>query len=174
MQVSWPGESGEIHTKVLLAMREVLIGNKDYPYLGENARARLANARLVARNARVNETLVVFLGGQSYVLFPWLGTRAFRTTRRFLQKYASELGLSDIQSEGCNYITFKAKGNAARELLPAISDIIRRDGVDPDELVFDGECPVLDKFDDYIPPELLRAAYAEDRLSPEEFKVRFE
>ena len=32
----------------------------------------------------------------------------------------------------------------------------------------------LDKFDDYIPPELLRAAYAEDRLCVEEFKERFE
>ena len=53
-------------------------------------------------------------------------------------------------------------------------NIIERDGVDPDELVFDGECPVFDKFDDYIPPELLRLAYAEDRLSPSEFKERFE
>jgi ATP-dependent Lhr-like helicase len=174
MQVSWPGESGEIHTKVLLAMRRVLTSDKEYQYLGENAKVRLANARRVAKNARVAENMVVFLGGQSYVLFPWLGTRAFRTARRFLQKHASELGISDIQSEGCNYITFKAKGNAARDLLAAMRDIIARDDVDPYELVGDGECPVFDKFDDYIPPELLRAAYAEDRLSPEEFKERFE
>ena len=174
MQVSWPGESGEIHTKVLLAMRRVLTSNKEYAYLGENARARLENARRVAKNARVGDNMVIFLGGQSYVMFPWLGTRAFRTTRRFLQKHAAELGLSDIQSEGCNYITFKAKGNAARDLIAAMQDIIAREGVDPYDLVFDGECPVFDKFDDYIPPELLRAAYAEDRLCVEEFKERFE
>ena len=174
MQVSWPGESGEIHTKVLLAMRRVLTSNKEYAYLGENARARLENARRVAKNARVGDNLVIFLGGQSYVMFPWLGTRAFRTTRRFLQKHAAELGLSDIQSEGCNYITFKAKGNASRDLIAVMQDIIAREGVDPYDLVFDGECPVFDKFDDYIPPELLRAAYAEDRLCEEEFKERFE
>jgi len=174
MQVSWPGESGEIHTKVLLAMRKVLTSDKDYSYLGENARARLSNARRVAKNAKVADNMVIFLGGQSYVLFPWLGTRAFRTARRFLQRHAAELGISDIQSEGCNYITFKAKGNAARDLLASMRDIIAREGVDPYELVGDGECPVFDKFDDYIPPELLRAAYAEDRLSPEEFKERFE
>lgn len=173
MQVSWPGEAGEIHTRVLVAMRRVLTSDKEYPYLGENARARLENARRVAKNARVADNMVVFLGGQSYVLFPWLGTRAFRTTRRFLQKHAAELGISDIQSEGCNYITFKAKGNAAKQLVGAMRSIIARDGVDPYELVFDGECPVFDKFDEYIPPELLRAAYAEDRLSPEEFKERF-
>ena len=174
MQVSWPGESGEIHTKVLLAMRRVLTSNKEYAYLGENARARLENARRVAKNARVGDNMVIFLGGQSYVMFPWLGTRAFRTTRRFLQKHAAELGLSDIQSEGCNYITFKAKGNASRDLIAVMQDIIAREGVDPYDLVFDGECPVFDKFDDYIPPELLRAAYAEDRLCEEEFKERFE
>ena len=174
MQVSWPGEAGEIHTKVLLAMKKVLTSDKEYHFLGENARARLENARRVAKNARVADSMVVFLGGQSYVLFPWLGTRAFRTTRRFLQKYASELGISDIQSEGCNYITFKAKGDAGKNLLFAMRNIIARDGVDPDELVFDDECPVFDKFDDYIPPELLRLAYAEDRLSPSEFKERFE
>ena len=174
MQVSWPGEAGEIHTKVLLAMKKVLTSDKQYPFLGENARARLENARRVAKNARVADSMVVFLGGQSYVLFPWLGTRAFRTTRRFMQKYASELGISDIQSEGCNYITFKAKGDAGKNLLFAMRNIVAREGVDPDELVFDGECPVFDKFDDYIPPELLRLAYAEDRLSPSEFKERFE
>ena len=174
MQVSWPGEAGEIHTKVLLAMKNVLTSDKQYPFLGENARARLENARRVAKNARVADSMVVFLGGQSYVLFPWLGTRAFRTTKRFMQKYASELGISDIQSEGCNYITFKAKGDAGKNLLFAMRNIVAREGVDPDELVFDGECPVFDKFDDYIPPELLRLAYAEDRLSPSEFKERFE
>ena len=91
-----------------------------------------------------------------------------------MQKHAAELGISDIQSEGCNYITFKAKGNAARDLIAAMQDIIAREGIDPYDLVFDGECPVFDKFDDYIPPELLRAAYAEDRLCVDEFKERFE
>ncbi len=174
MQVSWPGESGEIHTKVLLAMRRALTSNKEYGYLGENARARLENARRLAKNASVGAKMLIFLGGQSYVLFPWLGTRAFRTARRFLQKYASELGISDIHSEGCYYITLKAKPEAGGRLLAAIREIIARDGVDPYELVADGECPVFDKFDDFLPPELLRAAYAEDRLSPDEFRERFE
>jgi ATP-dependent Lhr-like helicase len=90
-----------------------------------------------------------------------------------MQKYSSELGISDIQSEGCCYITFKAKGNG-RDLDDRITDIIQRDGLTPSELVSDGECPVFDKYDEYIPPELLRDAYAVDRLCPEEVKERFE
>ena len=45
--------------------------------------------------------------------------------------------------------------------------------LDTSKLVFDGECPMYDKFDEYIPAELLRAAYAVDRLSPDEVEERF-
>ncbi len=174
MEVSWPGDGGEIHTKLLLAMRDVLLGDKQYAYLGDNARQRLDNARAVAQNAGMDKSCVVFLGGQSYVFFPWLGTRSFRTMRRIMQRNAGELGISDIQSQGCAYITFKAKEKRAGEdLLAAIGNIIERDGLDTEQLVGDGECPVYDKFDEYIPPELLRQAYAADRLLDTEIIERF-
>ncbi len=173
MEVSWPGDSGEIHTKLLLAMREVLFNGKTYAFLGDNAAERLENARQVAKNAHMDENMLIFLGGQSYVLFPWLGTRPFRTLRRFLKKNSDELGIFDIQSEGCCYITFKAKVDAGNNLIAGISNIIERDGIDTEKLVFDGECPVFDKYDEYIPPELLRRAYACDRLSSDEILERF-
>ena len=172
MEISWPGDSGEIHTKLLLAMREALLGDKQYAYLGDNARERLENARRVAENAKMANKSVIFLGGQSYVFFPWLGTRSFRTVRRIMQNYAQELGISDIQSQGCCYITFKAKDKAGERLSTAIADIIERDGLDTEALVFDGECPVFDKYDEFIPPELLRRAYAADRLLADEIKER--
>ena len=174
MEVSWPGDSGEIHTKLLLAMKDVLFNGKDYPFLGENARERLDHARRVAKNAGMDKDMLVFLGGQSYVLFPWLGTRSFRTLRRFLQKYAGELGISDIQSEGCCYITFKARSDAGKSFMMNVRSILSRDGLDTFSLVTDGECPVFDKFDEYIPPELLREAYATDRLFADEVLERFE
>ena len=174
MEVSWPGDSGEIHTKLLLAMREALFNGKDYPFLGENAKERLDHARRVAKNAGMDKEMLIFLGGQSYVLFPWLGTRSFRTLRRFLHKYASELGISDIQSEGCCYITFKAKSDVGKTFMFNMRSILERDGLDTFSLVIDGECPVFDKFDEYIPPELLREAYATDRLFAKEVIERFE
>ena len=51
--------------------------------------------------------------------------------------------------------------------------IISREGIDARSLVFDGECPVFEKFDEYIPAELLCDAFALDRLSPEEVIKRF-
>ena len=173
MEVSWPGDGGEIHTKLLVAMREVLFNGKDYKFLGDNAKERLDNARRVAKNAGMDNGMLVYLGGVSYVLFPWLGTRAFRTLKRALQKNSAELGIFDIQSELCYYITFKAKENAGENLILGLRRIIERGDLAPEKLVFDGECPVFDKFDEFIPPSLLRRAYAKDRLSPEEVKERF-
>ncbi|MBE6643981.1 MAG: DEAD/DEAH box helicase [Ruminococcaceae bacterium] len=173
MEISWPGDSGEIHTRLLVAMRDVLFNGKDYSFLGENANERLYNARRVAKNAGMDKNMLVFLGGQSYVLFPWLGTRSFRTLRRVLQKYSSELGISDIQSQGCCYITFKAKNENGNNLLINLRSILERDGLDTNSLVSDGECPVFDKYDEYIPPELLRRAYAVDRLLADEVLLRF-
>ena len=94
--------------------------------------------------------------------------------KRFLQKYSSELGISDIQSEGCCYITFKAKPDVGKNLMFGIRAILERDGLDTFSLVNGGECPVFDKFDEYIPPELLRDAYAIDRLRADEIFERFE
>lgn len=173
MEVSWPGDGGEIHTKLLLAMRDVLTGDKKYPFLGENAASRLENARRVAQNAGMGERMLIFLGGQSYVLFPWLGTCAFRTLRLLLKREAPSLGISDIQSEGCCYITFKARDGAGDELLFNLRQILETRGLDTNELVGDGDCPVFDKYDELIPPSLLRRAYAADRLRADEVLERF-
>lgn len=173
MEVSWPGDSGEMHTKLLLKMRELLFNNKEYKFLGENARMRLEKARHIAKNAKMDKKLLVFLGGQSFCLFPWLGTRSFKTAKRFLKKYASELGISDIQSESCCYITFKAKERSEESLMDHISNIISRDGIDTFDLVFDSELPVFDKYDEYVPAELLRDAFAVDRLFADEVIERF-
>ena len=173
MEVSWPGDGGEIHTKLLVAMRDVLFNKKDYPFLGDNARARLENARRVAKNAGMDKNLLVFLGGQSYVLFPWLGTRPFRTLRRYLKLKAHDLGISDIQSEGCSYITFKASKDSGDNFIGNLRQMLMNEGIDTKELVGESECPVMDKYDDYIPPHLLREAYATDRLSASEVLERF-
>ncbi len=167
MEISWPGDAGEIHTKILEKMKNILFNGRVYTFLGDNARSRLENARRVAANSGMRDKHVVFLGGQSYVIFPWLGTRAFRTLRRFMQKNASQLGVSDIQSQGCCYITFKSKV-PADDLEMRMREIIDIKGLDTEELVADAECPMFDKYDEQIPPELLREAYAKDRLCADE------
>lgn len=174
MEISWPGSTGEIHTRLLEAMRDVLFNGKTYAFLSDNAKERLATARKMAAVAKMDTRLIIPTGGQSYVLFPWLGTCAFQTIKRILKKYAEELGISDIQSEWCWYITFKAKAGSAGETEAHIREILSREPVVPESLLSSDECPMYGKYDEFIPPELLRRAYAVDRLCVPEVLQRFD
>ena len=164
MEISWPGDFGEIHTKILERMKQALMEDTVYPYLKDNARARLDVARHVARNTGMHKHSLIHLGGYSWCLFPWLGTRAFRTLRRLLKKHAKQLGISGIEFEGCYYITFKMEGSGDFALISELCRIAER-GIDCQSLVEAGELPVFEKYDDYVPGELLRQAYATDRLT---------
>ena len=121
----------------------------------------------------MGENLLIPIGGSSFVLFPWLGTRAFRTIRRYLSVNAGRFGISDVSSEGCCFITFKAKDGIGDTLEESLIRKLQSEGIDPLSLVGEGECPVFEKYDDCLPPDLLRRAFACDRLSPGEVIRRF-
>ncbi len=174
MEISWPGGTGEIHTKILEKMREILFSETEYPYLLPNAQKRLALARHTAKNAGMERRMVVPLGGSSFAFFPWLGTRAFRTLRRFLGLHAERLGLSEIHGEGCCYLTFKAERAEGQALVGRIAELLKSTPLDPEELVGAAEAPLFEKYDSLIPARLLRKAYARDRLNLSEMIRRFE
>ena len=117
----------------------------------------------MARNTGMHEHSLIHLGGYSWCLFPWLGTRAFRTLRRLLKKHAGRLGISGIEFEGCYYITFKMEKSGDYALILELCRIAEQ-GIDPESLVEAGELPVFEKYDEYVPAELLRQSYATDRL----------
>ena len=169
MEVSWPGDYGEIHKEILLRMREVLVTDEQvYAYLKPNAAQRLREARETCRRAGMGECSLIHLGGFSWCLFPWTGTRGFRTVRRFLARYAQQLCISGIEYHGCEYISFKLERGDGRELAKKIRSIIKRGGIDLTALVSPTEAPSYDKYDEHVPPSLLRAAYCADRLSEED------
>ena len=162
MEVSWPGDYGEIHTKILQRMWRVLQEDTVYSYVKPNAAHRLDVARQLAVNTGVTTRRLLHLGGSMWCLFPWLGTRSFRTLRRLLVANATELGVSGIEYEGCCYLKFHLKGTG-KELVSALQRILSR-GITAEGLVFPSEMPIFDKYDPLIPGELLRSAYAADRL----------
>ncbi len=120
----------------------------------------------------MTESCIVPLGGYTWALFPWLGTRSFRTLRRYLVRKAGAFKLTGMDFEGCYYMTFKLEGGRGDDLMRMISDKIRREGIDRETLISPTEAPVFDKYDEYIPSELLRKAYREDKLRADEIEAR--
>ena len=172
MEVSWPGDFGEVHTRIVERMKQVLAEDTVYPYLKPNAQKRLEVARHVARNTGMLEHSLVHLGGFSWCLFPWLGTRSFRAVRRMLGQMSGRFRLSGIEYEGCYFITFKMQAGNDYELISALAKAAEEGELTGERLVSGNEAPVFEKYDDYIPPSLLRHAYATDKLDVSEAMQR--
>ena len=172
MEISWPGDYGEIHTRILQRMRQVLCEDTVYPYLKPQAAQRLRLARKVFRNAGAHRRSLIPMGGMTFCMFPWLGTRSFRTLRKYLKKNAARLGISQIEYEGCCYMTMKMDDADDTALLSSLYRMVKEEGIDRLSLVEGAEMPVFEKFDPYIPGKLLRRAYVEDRLRTDEIEAR--
>ena len=172
MEIAWPGDYGEIHTKIMQRIRRVLEENTIYPYLKKNAVQRLLHARAIAEKSGMLKKSIVHLGGYTWCLFPWLGTRSFRTMRRFIkEKTPSDFGLSGLEFDGCCYFTFKLESGDVRGLAEYWAEEAAG-GIDLESLVAPSEAPSFDKFDGAIPPSLLRRAYTVDRLRRDELESR--
>lgn len=157
---------GDIHTVVLERMLRVLMEDADYPYLMDNARRRLAQARSTARNAHLDHIPLVRLGGNTWGLFPWLGSYAFLALERFLKvKCAEKLGLKGLDSSRPYFMEFRMKGDEQD-----FYDVLAEQALtpfDPLDLVYPDEIPVFEKYDEYVPTELIRKGFAKSVLDIE-------
>ena len=168
MEVSWPGDYGEVHTRILERMKQVLLEDTAYPYLKPNAQKRLELARHVARNTGMLQHSLVHLGGFSYCLFPWLGTRSFRAMRKLIAAESRAFGINGLEYEGCYYLTFKMSNGTPEDLIAHLSEKLSLGEVNAQTLVSGKEIPVFEKYDDYVPADLLRNAYAVDKINLQE------
>ncbi|WP_321971307.1 DEAD/DEAH box helicase [Paratractidigestivibacter sp.] len=157
--------SGDIDTHVLERMRRALEEHAPYPYLQENARARLAQARHVAANGGLARSPLVSLGGNMWCLLPWLGSYAFLALERLLKiKCAKELGLKGLDSSRPYYMTFimapEVDERAFYTVVAAEAEALE----DPMELIYPGEVPTFEKYDELVPEKLIRKGFAEGTL----------
>lgn len=162
---------GDINTRVLERMRRVLLEDRPYPYLMQNAVARLDQARHTALNSGVGREPLICLGGDMWCLFPWLGTYAFLALERFLKlKCGEQLGLSGLDSARPYFIQFKMK--ADRTAFFRVLAEAERQPLDPMELVYPNEVPLFEKYDEFLPVELVKKGFAYGILGIDEMKAR--
>ena len=150
---------GDLHTKILTRMRRVLQEDRQYPYLMENAVARLEQARFTAAHSGAAEKTLINLGGNMWCLLPWVGTYTFLTMERFLKiKCADRLGLRNLDSARPFFIQFTMKADE-ETFFRVLAEEIRKP-IDPMELVYPKELPLFDKYDEYLPEELVKKGFA--------------
>lgn len=150
---------GAVDTRVLERMKQALNEDTVYPYLMENAVARFKKARDVASRAGITEHSLINLGGDMWCLFPWLGSYAFLALERFIKTACAErLGIRGLSPCRPYYIQFKMKADAD-EFFRVLKDEARRFS-DPMTLVYKNEVPLFEKYDEFVPEELVRKGFA--------------
>ena len=163
--------AGDIHTRILERMYGVLSEDKEYPYLMPHAVCRLADARETFRKSLISQRPLVPLGGKMWVLFPWLGSYAFLALERFLKLRCGErLGLKGLQSSRPYYMQFTMQVSEA-EFYQIVCEEAAKD-FDALELVYPNEVPVFEKYDEYVPEELVRKGFAHGVLDMNCMKKR--
>lgn len=163
--------AGDIDTHVLERMRRVLAEHEVYPYLLDNARARLRQARWTAEQSGAAKRPLINLGGDTWVLFPWLGSYAFLALERLLKiKCASEIGLRGLDPSRPYFIQFRMR--ADEDTFWSVLQAEAEKDFDPLDLVYPGEVPYFDKYDELLPAELVRKGFAEGVLDIEGMRAR--
>ena len=163
--------AGDIHTRILERMYTVLEESKNYPYLMPHAVFRLQEARETYQKSAMSVSPLVHLGGKMWALFPWLGSYAFLALERFLKiRCASRLGLKGLNSSRPYYMQFTMQ--VSEEEFYAVLAEEAEKSFDPLELVYPKEVPVFEKYDEYVPEDLVRKGFAYGVLDIEGMKQR--
>ena len=150
---------GDLHTKILQRMRNVLKEDRQYPYLMQNAVARLDQARFTAEHSGAADTPLINLGGNMWCLLPWVGTYPFLAMERFLKiKCGDRLGLKNFDSARPYYMQFTMKVSE-EDFYRIVWEELQKP-IDPLELVYPKELPLFDKYDEFLPEELVRKGFA--------------
>ena len=163
--------AGDIHTRILERMFRVLSEDMEYPYLMHNAVMRLRKARDTFYKARMQEHPLISLGGKMWAFFPWLGSYAFLALERFLRiRCQKRLGLKGFSSSRPYYMQFTMQVSE-EDFYKILKEEAAKD-FDPLELVYPKEVPVFEKYDEFVPEELVKKGFAYGILDIEGMKKR--
>ena len=163
--------AGDIHTRILERMYQVLSEEKSYPYLMRHAAFRLADARDTFEKTGMAGRPLVHLGGKMWALFPWLGSYSFLAMERFLKlKCGKRLGLKGLNSVRPYYIQFTMQADEG-EFFRIVKEEAEKE-IEPMELVYPKEVPVFEKYDEFVPEELIRKGFAYGILDIDGMKKR--
>lgn len=155
----------ELHTVLVRKISSVLLSDESYPYLSERCKERLTEIRYIARNSGILKNLVTPLSDKKYAIFPWVGTRQLTTLNYALRHRRIK---SKLPWPTCVYLEVIYDGSK-EELENIINDILHSD-LDLYDLPLPDKIQIDGKYNEFIPPKLLRKQFIEDYLDFEGLK----
>ena len=152
--------AGEIHTRVMREMKMVLLNTDEPAYLDRNSKNLLRAARQTARIVGLGRTDII-VGRQSIQWFPWVGTRTFET----LLLLAKSAKVSCTKDRPRLALTYQL--SSPEDFFKHLREIANSQ---PDAVALAHLMPAkaVEKYDGFIPEQLLDEANAQSRLNVSE------
>ena len=149
----------DLHTVLVRKMRSVLLSDDSYAYLSDRCCGRLSEIRYIARGSGILENLVTPLSDKKYAVFPWVGTRQLFTLHYALLNKRISNRLPWITSIYLE-VVFDGTPEELNEIIRGIlcSDLNLYDLDLPEKVQVRG------KYNEFIPPHLLRKQFIEDYM----------
>ncbi|MCR5537079.1 MAG: DEAD/DEAH box helicase [Succinivibrio sp.] len=149
------GNSGKIHDVVRREMFRLYQEGEIPPFLNKQAREHFQHALLVFRHFDLEHTCLVE-GPSGLALFPWRGDRVMRTIIALLRKYSIK-----GQQQGSHIELGFTSRDSLKE---AVQKILHDSTLQSLDLVPKQYSLCIDKYDEFLSPELLRLSYARSAL----------
>ena len=161
----WDG-TGEVmeHTMVLKKMKDIITSDAYFPYLGEGAKKRLAEIRLVAKGAGLSDKEIFEISPNTFGVALWLGTRALNSVDFLLNKLLPERKFAE------SYWPFLIVKNVTKEELINALKYIRENEVTENDYIVPKDARPMGKYNDYIPDNLLKKQYIDRYTDINEMK----
>lgn len=153
---AWSGSGGDIHTRIVARMKEVLHEDVIYPYLQPGAVAILTQARQFVRELNLLDADMILIDEHSFYLCPWIGTKELTTIKALLS--------NGLKSELMVYSVISSRHYLQVTTGLSVADFVkkvRQLNVDihcPDLVLPIEFAPKIDKYDPMVPDMLLRKA----------------
>ncbi|MDL2287129.1 DEAD/DEAH box helicase [Eubacteriales bacterium OttesenSCG-928-G02] len=155
----------ELHTKLVRKMHSVLYDNDQFPYLSDSCKERLQQMRYLARNSGFLTNLVTPLSELKYAIFPWVGTRQLTTLMFLLHNRKIKCRLV-AQTRIYLEVIFKGSTDELNEI---VIDILETEA-DLFELSLPEDIMIKNKYNEYIPKDLLKKEFIVDYMDFEGLK----
>lgn len=165
-KISWsPKPFGDLDTKIVQEMYDVICSEEKYPYLSDRAFEELCEIRQIIKKGNIhNQSILETERKNHYRIFPWIGTKGLRGFSLALKKKGIN---NDINYHGiCLEFDFKGTIN---ELENSVGNIIK-EGIEKQDIELEDEMEISGKYNMYVPKCLLQKQYIIDNVNVTEMK----
>ena len=163
----WRGNLTGIDDKIAQYVKNILSEDEIYPYLGKNAVKVLTSARKYARDNGLLDFPMHKIDDELYIILPWFGSSSMNTLCRYIRKTTGGIASSRAVIENPYVLSLHLRDDDLRDFLSIMRENSFSDNRYNITLIGENEGCFTEKYDYLVPKQLLRKAYAQDKMDVE-------